>query len=90
MGQNIGTCVTALISSIGVNKNAKRVTVVHMSFNIIGTVICLAVFYGLDALIHFSFADKPIGVVEIAAVHSIFNIVFAATLHHNIFNPVWV
>lgn len=75
MGQNIGTCVTALISSIGVNKNAKRVTVVHMSFNIIGTVICLAVFYGLDALIHFSFADKPIGVVEIAAVHSIFNIV---------------
>ena len=75
MGQNIGTCVTALLSSIGVNKNAKRVTVVHMSFNIIGTVICLAVFYGIDALIHFSFVDKPIGVVEIAAVHSIFNIV---------------
>ena len=75
MGQNIGTCVTALISSIGVNKNAKRVTVVHMSFNIIGTVVCLAVFYGLDALMHFSFVDKPIGTVEIAAVHSIFNIV---------------
>ena len=75
MGQNIGTCVTALLSSIGVNKNAKRVTVVHMSFNIIGTVICLAVFYGLDAFIHFSFVDKPIGAVEIAAVHSIFNIV---------------
>ncbi|HOH87953.1 Na/Pi cotransporter family protein [Ruminococcus sp.] len=75
MGQNIGTCVTALLSSIGVNKNAKRVAVVHMSFNIIGTVICLTVFYGLDALIHFSFVDKPIGAVEIAAVHSIFNIV---------------
>ena len=75
MGQNIGTCVTALISSIGVNKNAKRVTVVHMSFNIIGTIIYLTVFYGLDALIHFSFVDKPIGAVEIAAVHSIFNIV---------------
>ena len=75
MGQNIGTCVTALISSIGVNKNAKRVTIVHMSFNIIGTIICLTVFYGLDALIHFSFVDKPIGAVEIAAVHSIFNIV---------------
>ena len=75
MGQNIGTCVTALISSIGVNKNAKRVTVVHMSFNIIGTVVCLAVFYGLDALMHFSFVDKSIGAVEIAAVHSIFNIV---------------
>ena len=74
MGQNIGTCVTALLSSIGVNKNAKRVTVVHMLFNIIGTVICLTIFYGLDALIHFTFVDKPIGVIEIAAVHSIFNI----------------
>jgi len=75
MGQNIGTCVTALLSSIGVNKNAKRVTIVHMSFNIIGTIICLTVFYGLDAFIHFSFVDKSIGAVEIAAVHSIFNIV---------------
>lgn len=75
MGQNIGTCVTALLSSIGVNKNAKRVTVVHMSFNIIGTVVCLTGFYGLDALIHFSFVDRPIGALEIAAVHSIFNIV---------------
>ncbi len=75
MGQNIGTCVTALISSIGVNKNAKRVTVIHMLFNIIGTVVCLIVFYGLDALIHFSFVNKPIGAVQIAAVHSIFNIV---------------
>ncbi|MBQ9541837.1 Na/Pi cotransporter family protein [Ruminococcus sp.] len=75
MGQNIGTCVTALLSSIGVNKNAKRVTIVHMSFNIIGTIICLTLFYGLDAFIHFSFVDKSIGAVEIAAVHSIFNIV---------------
>jgi len=75
MGQNIGTCVTALLSSIGVNKNAKRVTVVHMSFNIIGTVVWLAAFYGLNAVVHFSFVDKSIGAVEIAAVHSIFNIV---------------
>ncbi len=74
MGQNIGTCVTALISSIGVNKNAKRVTVVHMMFNFIGTVICMTLFFGINALIHLSFVDKPIGVVEIAAVHSIFNI----------------
>ena len=74
MGQNIGTCVTALISSIGVNRNAKRVTVVHMSFNIIGTVICLLVFYGLDALVHFTFLEKAINPVEIAFVHSVFNI----------------
>ena len=70
--------LTALVdnglSAIGVNKSAKRVTVVHMSFNIIGTVVCLTGFYGLNALIGFSFVDKPIGVVEIAAVHSIFNI----------------
>lgn len=75
MGQNIGTCVTALLSSIGVNKNANRVAVVHMLFNIIGTVVCLAAFYGLNAVVHFSFVDKSIGAVEIAAVHSIFNIV---------------
>ena len=74
MGQNIGTCVTALISSIGVNRNAKRVAVVHMSFNIIGTVICLLVFYGLGALVHFTFLDKAINPVEIAFVHSVFNI----------------
>ena len=80
MGQNIGTCVTALLSSIGVNKSAKRVTVVHMSFNIIGTVVCLTGFYGLNALIGFSFVDKPIGVVEIAAVHSIFNILTTVIL----------
>lgn len=80
MGQNIGTCVTALISSIGVNKNAKRVTVIHMSFNIIGTVICLSLFYGLDALIHFSFIDKMINPVEIAFVHSVFNIVTTMVL----------
>lgn len=75
MGQNIGTCVTALLSAIGVNKNAKRVTVIHMLFNLIGTVVCLTVFYRLNAVIPFSFVEKPIGPVEVAAVHSIFNIV---------------
>lgn len=74
MGQNIGTCATALLSSIGVNRNAKRVTVVHMLFNLFGTVVCLSVFYGLNAIFRFSFVDRPIGAVEIAAVHSIFNI----------------
>ncbi len=75
MGQNIGTCVTALFSSIGVNKNAKRVTVVHMSFNIIGTIACLTIFYMVNSVVHFSFIDQPIGAVQVAAVHSIFNIV---------------
>ena len=74
MGQNIGTCVTALISSIGVKRNAKKVAVIHVSFNLIGTVFFLALFYGLDALVHFSFTDMPIGAFEIAVVHSIFNV----------------
>lgn len=75
MGQNIGTCVTALLSSIGTNKNARRVAAIHISFNFIGTVICLIVFYGLNFFLHFSIVNQPINPVAIAGVHSIFNIV---------------
>ncbi|MBU3805255.1 MAG: Na/Pi cotransporter family protein [Candidatus Cellulosilyticum pullistercoris] len=75
MGQNIGTCVTAIISSIGVNKNAKRVAGVHIYFNLIGTIICLAVFYLVSAFIQLDFVNEAISPVGIAAVHSIFNIV---------------
>ena len=74
MGQNIGTCVTALISSIGVSKNAKKVAVVHISFNIIGTVVCLCLFYAADALFKFAFVSKDIDTFGIALVHTIFNI----------------
>lgn len=80
MGQNIGTCVTALLSSIGVSKNAKRVAVVHIYFNIIGTVFCLTVFYGLNAILSFGFVENAISPVGIAGVHSIFNIVTTALL----------
>ena len=74
MGQNIGTCITSLISSIGVNRNAKKVAVIHISFNLIGSVICLAVFYGLNAIIDFAFVDTSINEAGIAVVHSLFNI----------------
>ena len=74
MGQNIGTCVTALISSIGVNKNAKKVSVVHISFNLIGTIVCLIAFYSVDYFVDFAFADKAIGPMGVAGVHSIFNL----------------
>ena len=74
MGQNIGTCVTALISSIGVSKNAKKVSVVHISFNIIGTAVCLSLFYLVDAFLDFAFVDQPINAAGIALVHSIFNV----------------
>ncbi|MBQ4159437.1 MAG: Na/Pi cotransporter family protein [Clostridia bacterium] len=75
MGQNIGTCVTALISSIGVNKNARRVSVVHISFNLIGTFVCLVVYLIADSLVDFTFSELPIDAVGIALVHTIFNIV---------------
>lgn len=74
MGQNIGTCVTAIISSIGVSRNAKKVAVIHISFNVLGTGIFLAIYYGLRQFIDFSFENLPIGSVGIAAAHSIFNV----------------
>lgn len=74
MGQNIGTCVTALISSIGVSKNAKRVAAIHVYFNLIGTAVLLAAFYGANAIFDFAFADSAIDPAGIAIVHSIFNI----------------
>lgn len=80
MGQNIGTCVTALISSIGVSKNAKKVAAVHLSFNIIGTLICLIPFCILDAVFDFSITHEAINPFMIAVCHSIFNIVTTAVL----------
>ena len=74
MGQNIGTCVTALLSSIGVNRNAKRVAVIHISFNVIGTVVCLVLFYGGNLIFDFSFMDWTVGAVGIAFCHTVFNV----------------
>lgn len=73
LGQNIGTCVTALLSSIGTSKSAKRVAVVHLYFNVIGTFLFLGAFYGLNGLIGFSFIDDTVGAANIAIVHTIFN-----------------
>ena len=88
MGQNIGTCVTSLISSIGVKKNAKKVAIIHISFNIIGTVIFLIVFYSIEYFIGFTFTNKSINSFGIAVVHSIFNI--ATTLVLLPFNKILV
>ena len=74
MGQNIGTCVTAILSSIGANKGAKRVAAVHLSFNLIGTVVFLIAFYGANAVIGFDFMDKAVAPQNIAVVHSVFNV----------------
>ena len=74
MGQNIGTCVTALISSIGVGTNAKRVSIVHISFNVIGTVVFLVIFYMGNFIFNFKFLTDVINPVGIAFCHTIFNI----------------
>ena len=75
MGQNIGTCVTALISSIGASKNAKRASMVHLYFNLIGTVLFMVVFYSINAIIGgFAFLNDSANAAGIAVVHSLFNI----------------
>ena len=74
MGQNIGTCMTSLMSSIGGNRNARRVSVIHVSFNLIGTSIGLLIFYGSGLFINYAFMDWAIDPKGIAIVHSIFNI----------------
>ena len=80
MGQNIGTCVTALISSIGVSRNAKKVAVVHIAFNLLGTVICLSLYCAANAVFHFAFAGESIDAVGIAVVHTAFNLFTTAIL----------
>lgn len=74
MGQNIGTCVTAVLSSIGVNRNAKKVAVVHLSFNIIGTTICLVPFCIANYMFEMAALKMPITPLMIAVMHSIFNV----------------
>lgn len=74
MGQNIGTCVTALLSSIGATKNAKRAAMVHLYFNIIGTVVFMVLFYTVNAVVGFSFLGTATNAAGIAVIHSLFNV----------------
>lgn len=75
LGQNIGTCGTSIISSIGGTKNAKRAAAVHLYFNLIGTIVFLIVIYTYQYLIGFSFWESSINMGQIANFHTIFNIV---------------
>ena len=80
MGQNIGTCITAMLSSIGATKNAKRAAIVHLYFNIVGTVTFMVVFYVLNGFLHFSFIEEVAGPAGIAVIHSAFNIIATLVL----------
>lgn len=77
MGANVGATTTALLSSIGANRNAKRAALVHFYFNIIKTVAFMVIFYALNSIFHFAFANEPATAVGIAIIHSTFNIAAA-------------
>ena len=74
MGQNIGTCVTAIISSIGTNKNARRAALIHLYFNVIGTVLFMIVFYSINAFYPFAFLNEPATAMGVAIFHTCFNL----------------
>ncbi len=80
MGQNIGTCITAILSSFGTNRNAKRAALVHLFFNIIGTVVCLIAYTTVDAVFSPALFDQAAGFSGIAIAHSAFNIICTAVL----------
>ena len=75
LGQNIGTCVTALISTIGANRNARRAAMVHLYFNLLGVIIFAVIFYGIGAFIPWGFLTETMGEVNIAIIHTTFNVV---------------
>ncbi len=74
MGQNIGTCVTSIISSVGATKNARRAAMIHLYFNLIGTVLFMVVFYFINSFINFAFLNESANAAGIAVIHSLFNI----------------
>lgn len=75
MGANIGTCMTAILSCIGVNRKAKRVAGIHVSIKVIGTILWLVIFYGLNSIFHFTFLSNRATTISIAIYHTIFNVV---------------
>lgn len=74
LGQNIGTCITAIISALGANRDGKRTAVVHLSFNLLGSVLFLALFYIGNAIFAFPFVNEAVDATNIATIHTIFNV----------------
>lgn len=74
MGQNIGTCVTALISSVGASKNARRASMIHLYFNLLGTIVFMVTFYSVNVFVRFDFLGDYAGAMGVAVIHSIFNV----------------
>ena len=80
LGQNIGTCVTAMMGAIGANKNARRTAMVHLYFNIMGTLIFVVLFYGIGLFFPWKFLNTPCNEMNIAIIHTAFNIAATAIL----------
>lgn len=80
MGQNIGTCITAMLSSVGTNKNAKRAAIVHLAFNVIGTIVWLSIFWIIKAVFAPAMLGESASLIGIAIAHSVFNILCTALL----------
>jgi phosphate:Na+ symporter len=78
MGQNIGTCITAILSAVGANRNSKRTALIHLFFNLIGTTVFMVVFYASNVFVDYAFLDQAANETGIAIIHSSFNI--AATI----------
>lgn len=74
MGQNIGTCITAMISAVGASRNAKRAAFIHLYFNLIGTIIFMVAFYSINEFVHFEFLADAASATGIAVLHTLFNI----------------
>ena len=80
MGQNIGTCVTAMLSSLGANKNGKRAAVVHLSFNVIGVILVSVLFYTINWIVDLAFVDVPVDAWGVALVHTVFKLICVALI----------
>ena len=80
LGQNIGTCVTAMMGSIGANRNARRTAVVHLLFNIVGVALFCVIFYGVGIFLPWAFLEDTIGPMNIAVIHTCFNLGATAVL----------
>ena len=80
MGQNIGTCVTALLSAIGASKNARRASLIHLYFNLIGTIVFMVVFYAINAVVPFAFLGDAANAAGIAVIHTTFNVAATTVL----------
>jgi len=80
LGQNIGTCITAIMGAIGANRNARRTSMVHLLFNVVGAVMFAVVFYGLGMFIEWSFLETSVQAWDISLIHTAFNLVATAVL----------